>query len=248
MNVSMMQPTFMPWQGLFELIYESDLFIFLDDFQFSVQSYHQRNRLFVGRNTVNWYTAVVEKKKSFGRPLNETTLNEEVRWRQKMWRRIEQNYRRAPCYCDVAPFLEEWLLSRYESLAEQNRVFIEGVSERFGWPRKWVSSSAYPSDEMRSKRVLELLRMCGADCYYCAHSSFEYMKEDGIFPVKDIDVRFQDYEPRPYTQILTDEFVPKLSVVDALMNVGFEGTAKLIVGGTQRWLTWDEMASAHLCN
>ena len=47
MKVGMMQPSFMPWQGFFELIFISDIFIFLDDFQFSVQSYHQRNRLFV---------------------------------------------------------------------------------------------------------------------------------------------------------------------------------------------------------
>ena len=47
MNIAMMQPTFLPWLGYFQLIHKSDLFVFLDDFQFSVQSYHQRNKLFV---------------------------------------------------------------------------------------------------------------------------------------------------------------------------------------------------------
>ena len=32
MKVAMMQPTFLPWQGFFELIYQSERFIFLDDF------------------------------------------------------------------------------------------------------------------------------------------------------------------------------------------------------------------------
>ena len=74
MNVAMMQPTFLPWQGFFSLVYQSDAFIFLNDFQFSFQSFHQRNRLFVNQNQVEWYTAVVDKKTSFLRPLNETKM------------------------------------------------------------------------------------------------------------------------------------------------------------------------------
>ena len=31
----MMQPTFLPWQGFFELIYQSDRFVIGDDYQFS---------------------------------------------------------------------------------------------------------------------------------------------------------------------------------------------------------------------
>ena len=65
MKVAMMQPTFLPWQGYFELIYQADCFIFLDDFQFSVQSYHQRNRLFVNRDQVGWYTVPVKKSNAF---------------------------------------------------------------------------------------------------------------------------------------------------------------------------------------
>ena len=61
MNVAMMQPTFLPWLGYFQLIYKSDIFIFLDDFQFSVQSYHQRNKLFVNQDQVDWYTVPIKK-------------------------------------------------------------------------------------------------------------------------------------------------------------------------------------------
>ena len=32
MDVAMMQPTFLPWQGFFELIHKAQIFIFLDDF------------------------------------------------------------------------------------------------------------------------------------------------------------------------------------------------------------------------
>ena len=103
MNVAMMQPAFMPWQGFFELIYRAERFVFLDDFQFSVQSYHQRNRLFVNKGQVDWYSVSVMKSVSFGAPLNETKLNETIPWRQKMWKRLQQNYAKAPFYAAIAP-------------------------------------------------------------------------------------------------------------------------------------------------
>ena len=45
MKVAMMQPTFLPWLGYFELIMKADKFIFLDDFQFVYRSFHRRNRI-----------------------------------------------------------------------------------------------------------------------------------------------------------------------------------------------------------
>ena len=76
----------------------------------------------------------------------------------------------------------------------------------------------------------------------CARGSFDYMHEDGVFPVTDIAVSFQDFHASPYLQVRgKGEFFPRLSVFDALFNVGPEETLKLIAAGTPKWLTWDEM-------
>lgn len=102
MIVAMMQPSFLPWLGYFELIFRAERFIFLDDFQFSIQSYHQRNSFFVNRGQVDWYTVPVQKSKPF-LLLNQTPINEATSWRKKQWTRIEQNYSKAPFYSIVAP-------------------------------------------------------------------------------------------------------------------------------------------------
>ena len=70
------------------------------------------------------------------------------------------------------------------------------------------------------------------------------MKEDGVFPVDNIEILFQNFTPKPYTQIGTiDEFVPFLSVLDALFNVGPDQTLELINNGTTKWLTWNDMTA-----
>jgi hypothetical protein len=40
-----MQPTYLPWIGYFDLINWADTFIFLDDVEFSHQSWQHRNKI-----------------------------------------------------------------------------------------------------------------------------------------------------------------------------------------------------------
>jgi len=237
----MMQPAFLPWMGYFELALKADRFVLLDDFQFSVQSWHQRNRLFVGKKSVDWYTVPI-RHDSYGRPLNEAIVDDSRPWRKKMGKRIAQNYSRAPYYDAIGPAIGEWLDSPVSSLADLDAGFIMLVLKMLGSDTEIVRSSQHPSEAVRSARVLELLRTLDAGQYLCARGSFDYMKDDAVFPVGDIQVVFQEHIPVAYPQIgSSDQFVGYLSVVDALMNVGPTATRELIELGTQHWWTWEEM-------
>ena len=245
MNVAMMQPTFLPWQGFFELIYRSDRFVFCDDYQFSHYSYHHRNRLFLTADRVHWYTIPVEAKESIERPLNQVRIADRLPWRRKMWQQIRHNYCAAPFFRELSPRLEQWLLAPAESLAAQNISFIRMACDMMGIQREFRLSSSRPSDVSRSQRIVDLLRWCDAAHFLSAQGSFGYMKADGVLPVEGIEIRFQDYQPKPYPQVGSrKEFVPYLSVLDALLNVGPDATLALIAAGTERWLTWDDMAAS----
>ncbi|MEN6349899.1 MAG: WbqC family protein [Syntrophomonas sp.] len=242
MNIAMMQPSFIPWQGYFELILKSDVFVILDDFQFSYQSYHQRNRLFVNKEQADWYSVPVKKSVSFKAPLNQVLINEETHWRDKTWKRIKANYSKAAYYGIIAPRIEEWLFESAPTLSLQNIAFIKFVSELLYYRGEFRFSSELPSTRVRSERVAELLHWCGAKTYFCARGSFNYMLEDRVFPLPEITVLFQNHQPVPYMQVGSkNEFVPYLSILDALMNIGPEQTRKSVIGGTEKWLLWDEM-------
>lgn len=242
MNVAMMQPSFLPWQGYFELILKSDIFIFLDDFQFSVQSYHQRNRLFINRDQADWCTVPVKKSVSFKAPLNQVKINEDTGWREKMWKRIQINYSKALYYKEISPWIETWILEPSDNISSQNIAFIKYVSSLLDYRGEFRLSSEMSSSKARSERVEELLRWCGADTYYCAKGSFGYMLEDGVFPLQDISVCFQDFQPAPYDQVgSTKGFLPFLSILDALMNIGPQKTREYVINGTKKWLLWNEM-------
>ena len=121
------------------------------------------------------------------------------------------------------------------------------ICDQLGFEREFRLSSSLPSGLKRSQRVAELLQWCGAGRYFSARGAFGYMHEDGLFPVTGVEVLFQDFKPVEYPQVgTTDGFVPFLSVLDALLNVGPEATAQLIVSGTQHWVGWNEMVATAL--
>ena len=71
------------------------------------------------------------------------------------------------------------------------------------------------------------------------------MQAEGLFPLAGVEVVFQDYASKPYPQVGgKNGFVPHLSVLDALFNIGPEATSEMISHGTARWRTWDEMVAA----
>lgn len=242
MRVAMMQPTFLPWLGYFELILKSDVFVLLDDFQFVYQSYHQRNRVFVNRDQVGWITVPVDKKHSFERPLNETLI-QEGSWRKKMWRILENNYSKAPYFSNYAEPIYPFIIESQRNLAEQNIGLIKLLCSFLGDSSNCFKlSSLLKVNGKRSGLVKSLLDAVDADTYLVAYGSFDYMLQDGVFPVDGIKTLFQNAHLKPYSQCgSTKGFVPYLSILDALFNVGAERTRELILQSTDHWLTWDEM-------
>ena len=72
MKCAIMQPTYLPWPGYFNLISKADVFVFLDDAQFQKNSWHNRNRILV-ENKPHWITVPV-KHKSLDQKINETEI------------------------------------------------------------------------------------------------------------------------------------------------------------------------------
>jgi hypothetical protein len=240
----MMQPTFLPWQGYFELICQSERFVFADDYQFSFGSYHQRNRLFLAIGRVGWFTVPMQKA-SYNRPLNQARIAETSLWRSRMWRQIRQNYSPTPFFSQIGPAVEKWLSTPADSLAAQDISFIHWACNIMGIEREFRMSSERPSSLSRSHRAVDLLHWCEADQFFSARGSFGYMQSDGVLPVDGVEILFQDFQPKPYQQHgAMGGFIPYLSVIDALFNVGPEKTLDLIRTGTQKWWTWDEMVAS----
>ncbi len=241
MDVAMMQPAFMPWQGYFALMEAADLFVFLDDFQFCSRSWHQRNRLLVAPDKADWYTVPVSKLNGSRQPLNLMPLAD-TEWREALWRKLEMNYSRHPFFDTISPMVREWLLQSHDSLAAFDMQFIRSAAKLMGLDCKFVQSSEIGVDGRRSDAILNMLRRLEANKYLSARGSFEYMLEDGVFPDESVETVFLDFEPVVHPQLGTTGFIAYLSVLDALMNLGPADTLAAVRDGVRGWTDWGTMA------
>lgn len=244
-RVAMMQPTFLPWLGFFSLIADASLFVFLDDFQFCRRSWHQRNRLFLPGGKTGWITVPVEHPGTSERiRLDRVRPVLEPAFRRKTLESIRHAYSSAPFFGEVFPLIEEWIGRDWPSLAEMNMALIGELAARLGLETLFVRASDYAVEGARSIRIARLLEVVGAKSYLAAAGSASYMLEDGVFPLEGIATFFQRFEPRAYPQVQSEEFVPSLSALDALMQVGVSGTRALLRRGRRPYRGWDEVEPA----
>lgn len=246
-SVALMQPMFLPWLGLFEMVDAADTFIFLDDFQFSRQGWGHRNRLFLSPGRLGMLSLNIEHPNSLAADFRDIKPRPNARWLRKTLASLAQTYGKAPFFHDVMnvvePYLEE-IAAGQTTLAETEIGLTLALASLMGISADIRRSSEFAIDGLsRSERVLALIEAVGGTIYYAAQGAAGYMLEDGVFTGNDPFVLFQDFQPRPYSQPWSDNFEPRLSVIDLLFSVG-PGTARAYLRGTPRWLGMEEIRRA----
>src|SRR5471030_1504156 len=99
MRCVIMQPTFFPWAGYFNLASLADVFVFLDDVQLEKQSWQTRNRILLQGKPV-WISVPVLHR-SAHQSIGETEVCDHYKWRGKLLRQLAQGYAKH-VHCDHA--------------------------------------------------------------------------------------------------------------------------------------------------
>jgi hypothetical protein len=243
--VAMMQPTFLPWAGYFAMMDAADCFVLLDDFQFQRKSYHQRNRLFVGGERVGWTTVPVEHSSGSDHPMLcdiQPVLTQ--RFRDKLEGSLSHNYGFSDYFAEVSTAVLGVIERDWASLADLNIALIEELARMLGISTPLVRSSPLETSGVRSDRVADLLHKVHATAFLAAAGAEEFMREDRVFPLADVLTLFQDYSPHPYQQRHSDVFVPYLSVLDMLFQIGPVQSREVMRAGSRDFVPWQAESTA----
>jgi hypothetical protein len=137
---------------------------------------------------------------------------------------------------------------RSDSLADYLSNAIEKTASGLGIDTTFIRSSGTPlAPELRGQtRVIEICRKLGAADYYNAIGGVK-LYSPGEFEKAGITLKFVKTGDIRYPQIFgsskaadqfcpdlfgssetADQFCPNLSIIDVLMNTGWEGTRKLL--------------------
>ena len=216
MNVAVLQSSYIPWRGYFDLIHDADVFVFYDDVQYTVNDWRNRNRIKTA-NGVVWLTIPVGNQND--RRICDVELKDNS-WMRKHWMTIEQSYGRAPHFVDVAGFLRDVYARVWPSLSDLNQTLTKTIARDWlGIGTEFRDSREFALDGSKSDRLLSLLQQLGATRYISGPAAKAYL-DVAAYERAGITVTWKDYPAYPEYAQLHGPFVPDVSIVDLLMCCG----------------------------
>jgi WbqC-like protein len=226
--VSIHQPGYLPWHGLFHRLALSDVHILLDSVQFEKNGFNNRVKVKTAQGAT-WLTVPVLTKGRFGNNrISDTAINNDVKWRESHHKTILYNYSKAPCFREYWPFFEQLYSRNWSVLAELNIHAIEYLARALGIRCQFVRASALTAGGSKADLVISLCKAVEASVYVSGVNGRDYL-DRSAFQREGIALRFQVYREPLYPQ-LYGGFQPFMSVVDLLFNHGPEGSAVMMAG------------------
>lgn len=226
--VAIHQPTFLPWLGWWDKLTRADVFILLDGVQFPKTggNWINRVRILVGGEPA-WVTVPVDRSFHGVRSVRATLIDDARLWRAQIEAAIAGSYGRSRHFRSVRPVVEACLREPTTRLAELNERAIRRLAEPLGVDTgRLVRQSELGVTGSGTELLVDLCRAAGGDAYLSGDGAGDYLVPE-LFAEAGLGLVYQEFTPPRYPQA-SGVHVPGLSIVDALMNCGWDGTAALI--------------------
>jgi WbqC-like protein family len=216
-TVAIIQSSYIPWKGYFDIIHDVDEFIFLDEVQYTVRDWRTRNRIKTSNGSI-WLTVPAGSDRN--RLIRDVSIDDNS-WQEKHWRSIVHSYSRAPYFRQYADFFEEFYRAHaWTNLSEMNRHMTEKIArELLGIRTRFTDSSTYSAQGSKLDKILDLLRRSHADRYISGPSASGYLDRTR-FEELGIALVLKDYSGYPEYEQLYPPFEHAVSVIDLVFNTG----------------------------
>jgi hypothetical protein len=231
-----------PWVGMFEQICLADTFVFYDDVPFSKGSFTNRVQL-KSKKGSQWLSIPIQKF-HLGQHINELTASQNVNWREKHLKQLEECYSSTPFFSDMMTLVNSVYQIDSENLSDIVCASMIAVCDYFELSdnTSFHYSSHYNIEGKSSSRVLNCALHFNASEYVTGHGATNYL-DHNLFESNNIGVEYMDYKKTPYKQCFGD-FTPYVSIVDLIANCGKSGK-EYIHSKTVNWRSQVTEGSNH---
>lgn len=228
MKIAIMQPYLFPYIGYWQLMNAVDEFVVLDDVNYIMRGYINRNSILVNEKT--FLFSVPIHKASQNKLINETKLSFSDMEKDKFLNRIANAYKKAAQFEKVMPLIQEIVNNPEEDLTEYIYYQILKINEYLHIDTILKKSSQIKKDNQikGQDKIIDICKIEKADIYINPQGGRKLYSSEK-FKRQNIQLYFLDsrMEEIRYNQ-LSKEFIPSLSIIDILMNVSGEEIKKLL--------------------
>ena len=232
-RLAIMQPTFNPWLGYFDLIDYVDKFIFLDTVQLTRRSWQVRNKLKVNNQEYMFTLPVRKVKDRDDEIISQVLINEPNTIKKKLYQVLQSNYKKAKFYNEVNEFIKSLVFFDTHYLSEYNINIIQNISQKLEFNTEFIilSKSDFQTDNSKGDLILDICKFYQTSEYISPLGSKDYLdKSLEDFNSNQIEVFYQYYNHPKYNQI-GKEFIPYIGIFDLIYNEGFEKSREIILSG-----------------
>ena len=220
MKGAIVQSSFIPWRGYFDIIREADIFVIYDDVQYTSRDWRNRNKLKTFTGT-KWLTVPVQNAAQQTK-INEIKIDQSKNWIVEHHNAWQTCYKHAPFLSDVLEILE--LLDINETfLSDLNAKLIRKICSYLNITTKIINSSELEVTGVKTERLIRVLQTVGCNQYITGPSASNYIDET-MFKKNSIEIFYKNYEYKEYNQ-QHGVFEPHVSVLDLIANVGSASAA-----------------------
>jgi hypothetical protein len=225
------QPDFMPWLGFFAKLSKVDEFIVLDHVVNNPRdaNFWCRRVKMMLSGKADWFSIPLLKDSSrVFVPINEMRINIDTpNFARKNLETIRHSYSKAPHYKEVFPLIEAYFNHSSDGMLERNLSFINEVLKLLNINCKVLLSSSLNPSGSSNEMLIDLLKKRFAQKYVCGDGAAGYQNNE-LFNKESIEIEYNGFQHPRYKQFNSESFIPGLSVIDALMNLGFSETEYLV--------------------
>jgi hypothetical protein len=231
--LSIHQPNFFPWLGLFHKIKASSTYYVFDHVAVTMgKGRHSRTKILLNGEE-HWLTASIKTSGRAGQRYCDIEVQGEKVLIRKHLGTIRQAYIKAPYFKEIYGDLEELYSTMESNLCNFNINCIKLICSKIDISCEFVRTSEllqkYQDLDLKSGNdlVLSLSKISGCKTYISGTGCLDFIRPE-TFTANGIDFRFQTYTNTPYPQQGRNHFAAGLSIIDAAMNLGWSGVSHLL--------------------
>jgi hypothetical protein len=229
------QANYLPYLGFFEKISVADRYILVDDTQFVKRGafgWIHRNRILGPQGEPIWLTVPCKTHDRYDQLISDVEIVQQTPWRRKHLRSIESAYAKTPFFKDLFSQLQAIYQREWTHLVDISEHLILWVLDVLGIEIPVSRSSELELSQKSSNYVLELAQKSGASHYLSGTHGKDYLDLE-TFEKANMGLIFQNFTCHPYPQLKGKQskqegFISHLSTLDALFQIGPQGTRDLM--------------------
>ena len=223
---------YLPWLRYFHKIANCDTFVVLDNIQFNKNGWQNRNKIKTAQGAALLTVPIIQK---FRQQLSEVQIDTKQPWRRKHWRAIESSYQKATYFKEHGNFFRGVYERSWETLNGLNYEILFYALKALGIKTKIVRSWDLPLKGEATERLVGLCKELGAKAYLTGAYATQVYLDPALFEREGIELLPQEFKCPEYPQLFPEAgFIPELSIIDLLFNVGSESLEILMQGTDSR--------------